>query len=68
MAQKKQIKEYFIRFLKKFQQEGKLQQQVFFPLLNTQSNPKSTCYINPLTSQHLSQLFVVFEIVNVNFT
>ena len=67
MVQKKQIKDYFIHFLKEFQQEGKIQQQVFFPLLNTQSNPKSTCKINQLTSQHLSEPLVVFEIVNVNF-
>lgn len=66
-TKKKQIKDYFIRFLKEFQQEGKIQQQVFFPLLNTQSNPKSTCKINQLTSQHLSEPLVVFEIVNVNF-
>jgi len=65
--QKKQIKDSFIRYLKEFQQEGKIQQQVVFPLLNTQSNPKSTCHINQLTSQRLSEPFVVFEIVNVKF-
>ena len=66
-TKKKQIKDYFIRFFKEFQQEGKLQQQAFFPLLNTHSNPKSTCKINQLTSEHLSQPLVVFKIVNVKF-
>ena len=65
--QKKQIKDSFIRYLKEFQQEGKLQHQVVFPLLNTTSNPKSTCHISQLTSQRLYEPFVVFEIVNVNF-
>ena len=65
--QKKQIKDSFIQYLKEFQQEGKLQQQAFFPLLNSQTNPKSTCSISHLTSQRLSQPFVVFEIVNVKF-
>lgn len=65
--QKKQIKECFIHYLKEFQQEGKLHQQALFPLLNTQSNPNSICDIHHLTSERLSQPFVVFEIVNVNF-
>lgn len=66
-TKQKQIKDYFIRLLNEFQQEGKIQPQVFFPLLNSQSNPKSTCKINQLTAQDLSQPLVVFEIVNLNF-
>ena len=46
VRQKKQIKESFIDYLKEFQQEGKLQQQAFFPWLNPQSNPKSICQIS----------------------
>jgi len=64
---KKQVKDSFIHYLKVFHKQRKIQSQVFFPLLNPYSNPKSTCYINQLTSQHLSQPFVIFEIVNVKF-
>jgi hypothetical protein len=64
---KKQVKDYFIRYLKKFQQEGKIEPEALFPLLNTQFNPRSTCDINQLTSERLSEPFVVFEIIDIKF-
>ena len=61
------MKDYFIRYLKKFQQEGKIEPEALFPLLNTQFNPRSTCDINQLTSELLSEPFVVFEIIDIKF-
>ena len=64
---KKQVKDSFIHYLRVFHKQGKIQSQVLFPFLNPQINPDSSCHINQLTSERLSQPFVIFEIVNVKF-
>jgi hypothetical protein len=66
-TRKKKIKDWFISYIKKLQQEGKIQDQVVFPLLSI-SNPKRLIKISDLKPERLMEPFVIFEVLEVSFT
>ena len=65
-TQKKKIKDWFIGYIKILQQEGKIQEQVVFPLLSM-SNPKRLIKIPDLNSERLMEPFVIFEVLELSF-
>jgi len=65
-TRKKKIKDLFIRYIKILQQEGKIQEQVVFPLLSM-PNPKRLIKISDLNAECLMEPFVIFEVLQVNF-
>jgi hypothetical protein len=65
-TRKKKIKDLFLRYIKNLQQEGKIQEQVLFPLYS-ESNPKRLINISDLNAKHLVEPFVIFEVLQVNF-
>lgn len=65
-TRKKKIKDLFLRYIKKLQQEGKIQEQVLFPL-QSESNPNRLINISDLNAQHLVEPFVIFEVLQVSF-
>jgi hypothetical protein len=65
-TRKKKIKDLFIRYIKILQQEGKIQEQVVFPLL-CMSNPNRLIQISDLNPERLMEPFVIFEVLEVSF-
>jgi len=65
-TRKKKIKDWFIHYIKKLHQEGKIEEQVMFPLLS-ESNLKRLTKISDLNSEHLMEPFIIFEITEVSF-
>jgi hypothetical protein len=65
-TRKKKIKDFFIRYIKNLQQEGKIQEQVLFPL-HSESNPKRLIKISDLNAERLMEPFVIFEVLQVSF-
>lgn len=65
-TRKKKIKELFLRYLRNLQEEGKIQEQVLFPL-QSESNPNRLIYISDLNPERLVEPFVIFEVLQLNF-
>jgi hypothetical protein len=65
-TRKKKIKDLFLRYIKNLQQEGKIQEQVLFPL-QSESNSKRLINISDLNAERLVEPFVIFEVLQVNF-
>ena len=65
-TRKKKIKDWFIHYIKKLHQEGKIEEQVMFPLLS-ESNLKWLIKISDLNSEHLMEPFIIFEVIEVSF-
>lgn len=65
-TRKKNIKNFFIHYIKNLHQEGKIQEQVLFPL-HSESNPKRLIKISDLNVQRLLEPFAVFEVLQVSF-
>ena len=65
-TRKKKIKYLFLRYIKKLHQEGKIQEQVLFPL-HSESNPKRLINISDLNPERLVEPFVIFEVLQVSF-
>ena len=62
----KKIKEMFVRYLKNLQEEGKIQEQVLFPL-QSQFNTNRLIYISELNPERLVEPFAIFEVLQLNF-
>ena len=62
----KKIKEMFVRYLKNLQEEGKIQEQVLFPL-QSESNTNRLIHISDLNPERLMEPFVIFEVLQLNF-
>jgi hypothetical protein len=65
-TRKKKIKDWFLHYIKELQQEGKIQEQVLFPLLS-KSNPKRLIKISDLNLERLMEPFIIFEVLQVSF-
>ena len=65
-TRKKKVKDLFLRYLKILHQEGKIQEQVLFPLLSM-TNPKRLIKISDLNPERLIEPFVIFEVLEVSF-
>jgi hypothetical protein len=65
-TRKKKIKDFFIHYINNLQQEGKIQEQVLFPLYS-ESNPKRLIKISDLNAERLMEPFVIFEVLQVSF-
>ena len=65
-TRKKKIKDLFLRYIKKLQEEDKIQEQVLFPL-QSESNPKRLINISDLNAERLVEPFSIFEVLQVNF-
>jgi hypothetical protein len=65
-TRKKNIKNFFLHYIKNLQQEGKIQEQVVFPLLSI-SNPKRLIKVSDLKPERLIEPFVIFEVLEVSF-
>ena len=65
-TRKKKIKDLFLRYIKILQEEGKIQEQVLFPL-QSESNPNRLIYISDLNPERLVEPFVIFEVLQLNF-
>jgi hypothetical protein len=65
-ARRKKMKEWFIFYFNKLYQEGKIQEQVVFPLLS-QSNPKRLIKVFDLDVTRLMEPFVIYEALEVSF-
>ena len=65
-TRKKNIKNFFIHYIKNLQQEGKIQEQVFFPL-HSESNPNRLIKISDLKVKRLIEPLVVFEVLQFSF-
>ena len=65
-TRKKKIKEFLLRYLRNLQEEGKIQEQVLFPL-QSESNTNRLIYISDLNSERLVEPFVIFEVLQLNF-
>lgn len=65
-ARRKKMKEWFIFYFNKLYQEGKIQEQVVFPLLS-ESNPKRLIKVFDLNLTRLIEPFVVYEALEVSF-
>ena len=65
-TRKKKIKDFFIRYIKNLQEEGKIQNQVLFPL-QPEFNPNRLINISDLKPEHLVEPFVIFELLQLNF-
>ena len=64
----KTIKQYFIQYLQILQEQGKIQDTVFFPSFNPENKEKSTCRIDKLTPKRFSEPFFVVEVIDVIFS
>jgi hypothetical protein len=65
-TRKKNIKNFFLHYIKDLQQEGKIKEQVLFPL-HSESNPKRLIKISDLNVEHLIEPFAVFEVLQISF-
>lgn len=65
-TRKKKIKDLFLRYIRNLQEEGKIQEQVLFPLLS-ESNPNRLINISDLNPERLVEPFVIFEVLQLNF-
>ena len=65
-TRKKKIKDFFLRYIRNLQEEGKIQNQVLFPL-QTEFNPNRLINISDLKPEHLVEPFVIFELLQLNF-
>jgi hypothetical protein len=65
-TRKKNMKQLFLHYIKDLQQEGKMQEQVLFPL-HSGSNPKRLMKVSNLNLECLMEPFVIFEVLQVNF-
>ena len=65
-TRKKKIKELFLRYLRNLQEQGKIQEQVLFPL-QSESNTNRLIYISDLNTERLVEPFVIFEVLQLNF-
>ena len=65
-TRKKKIKDLFLRYIKSLQQEGKIQEQVLFPL-QSESNTKRLMKVSNLNRESLIEPFVIFEVLQLNF-
>jgi len=65
-TRKKKIKDLFLHYIKNLQQEGKIQEQVLFPL-HSESNPKRLINISDLNLERLVEPFVIFEVLQLSF-
>jgi len=65
-TRKKKIKELFLRYLRNLQEEGKIQEQVLFPL-HSKANPNRLINISDLKSERLVEPFVIFEVLQLKF-
>ena len=65
-TRKKKMKDLFLRYIKELQEEGKIQEQVLFPL-QSESNPKRLINISDLNAERLMEPFAIFEILQVSF-
>ena len=65
-VRKQRVKRLFLRYIKILQQQGKIQEQVFFPSLST-SNPKRLIKISDLNPKRLMEAFVLFEALDIQF-
>ena len=65
-TRKKKIKDLFIHYLNNLYQEGKIQEQILFPLLS-ESNPNRLINIADLKVERLVEPFVIFEVLQVSF-
>ncbi len=65
-TRKRKIKELFLRYLVNLQEEGKIQEQVLFPLQN-ESNTNRLINISDLNPERLMEPFVIFEVLQLKF-
>lgn len=65
-TRKKKVKELFLRYLRNLQEEGKIQEQVLFPL-QSESNTNRLINISDLNPERLVEPFVIFEVLQLNF-
>ena len=65
-TRKKKIKDLFLHYIKNLQEEGKIQEQVLFPL-QSEANPNRLINICDLKSERLVEPFVIFEVLQLNF-
>ena len=65
-TRKKKIKDFFLHYIRNLQEEGKIQDQVLFPL-QTEFNPNRLINISDLKSERLVEPFVIFEVLQLNF-
>ena len=65
-TRKKKIRDFFLRYIRNLQEEGKIQNQVLFPL-QTEFNPNRLINISDLKPEHLVEPFVIFELLQLNF-
>lgn len=65
-TRKKQIKNLFLRYIKNLHQEGKIEEQILFPL-QSESNPNRLINIVDLKAEHLVEPFVIFEALQISF-
>lgn len=65
-TRKKKIKDFFLRYIRNLQEEGKIQNQVLFPL-QTEFNPNWLINISDLKPGYLVEPFVIFELLQLNF-
>ena len=65
-TRKKKIKDFFLRYIRDLQEEGKIQKQVLFPS-QTQFNSNRLINISDLKPEHLVEPFVIFEVLQLNF-
>jgi hypothetical protein len=63
---KKEIKEWFIYYIKDLHLKGKIQDRIIFPLLS-KSNPKRLIKISDLNLERLMEPFIIFEVLQVSF-
>ena len=65
-TRKKKIKELFLRYIRNLQEEGKIQEQVLFPL-QSESNTNRLIHISDLNPERLMEPFVIFEVLQLKF-
>lgn len=56
----------FLRYIRNLQEEGKIQEQVLFPL-QSESNSNRLINISDLNPERLVGPFVSFEVLQLNF-
>ena len=65
-TRKKKVKELFLRYLRNLQEQGKIHEQVLFPLQN-ESNTNRLINISDLNPERLVEPFAIFEVLQLNF-
>ena len=65
-TRKKNIKYLLRRYIRNLQEEGKIQEQVLFPL-QSESNPNRLINISDLNPERLVEPFAIFEVLHLNF-